>query len=775
MAGTAVKARRHNLPVELTSFVGRRREMGEVKRLLTTARLLTLTGSAGAGKTRLALRAAASVARCFADGVWLVSLAPIEDPLLVTQAVFTALGLQDVSSRWSLSTLSDHLADKRLLLILDNCEHLLDGCAVLAGTLLKSCPDLQIMATSRQALGMTGEVRMRVPPLSLPEDNGVTTPERVVSFDAVALLLDRASAVLPGFNVDPSNAASVVSLCRRLDGIPLALELAAVRLEGLTVDQLLAGLERELPVLGTGDRGAEARQRTLEATIGWSYSLLDEHERRLWARLSIFAGGFDAGAAVQVCSGPELPVDRVIEVLASLVEKSIIQRDMTPQPPRYSILEMVRQYGRQRLREFGEEEAMQAGHRDWILALAGVIGAHDERQAEAFHRIRSELDNLWSALDSCRRRPHQAVLGAEICFQLIDYWLSRGPLRDARRTLDSLAALTEEYSVPRARCLHMGAMLAGVQNDVAIARDMAEEALRIGHKLGDAQVVCWASGALLFAAIAEGKTEGILSLTEPMLSYARSTGNWYAEAIALNYTALIQLAQGAVDEAVHTAEEALARCRRSGDIWVRGLLLNNLAEALRRRGDLEQAEELARDGAVCKHTLDDRRGLAGVVETLAWVACDRGAAERAATLLGRAQRLRESIAVPILDTHQARHEACEQSARSLLGRAAFASAFQRGMAISDEEAIAFELEQSPAESARPAAPGGDSPARLTRRELEIARLIAEGRTTRQIATALFISERTVETHVTNMLNKLGLNSRIQLTRWVAGLGEPAQG
>ena len=293
MAGAPVKPRPNNLPAELTSFVGRRRELSELKRLVTTTRLLTLTGSGGAGKTRLALRAAAEMARSFRDGVWLVSLASVEDPQLVVQAVFNALGLQNMSTGLSLSTLTRYLADKRLLLVIDNCEHLLDSCAVLAFTLLKSCPDLRVLATSRHPLSATGETRMGVPPLSVPDDDPSLKPEQIAASEAAALLTERVAAVLPGFKVDDVNSAAVLRLCRRLDGMPLALELAAVRLESLTVDQVVDGLEHEVPVLSKAVRGADARQQTLDATIAWSYRLLEEQERLLWARLSVFSGGFD--------------------------------------------------------------------------------------------------------------------------------------------------------------------------------------------------------------------------------------------------------------------------------------------------------------------------------------------------------------------------------------------------------------------------------------------------------------------------------------------------
>jgi non-specific serine/threonine protein kinase len=700
-AGTPVGEARgtppNNLPAELTSFVGRRRELNEVKRLLARTRLLTLTGSGGAGKTRLALRAAVEMARSFPDGVWLVSLASIDDPQLVVQAVLSALGLQDMSPGESMSALSRYLATKHLLLVLDNCEHLLDSCARLAVTLLKSCPDLRVLATSRQGLGTTGETRMRVPPLSLPDDGASLKPEQVATYEAVALLSERAAAVLPGFKVDHANATAVLRLCRRLDGLPLALELAAVRLEGMTVEQVVHGLEKELPVLARGNRGAEARQQTLDATIGWSYGLLDGQERRLWARLSVFAGGFDEAAAVMVCSGSELPPDGVAENLASLVEKSIIQRGPDRQPARYSMLETVRRYGRQRLRELGEEVELQGRHRDWVLQLALAPARDNDREVEAFDRIQLELDNLWGALDFCRRQPGEAAAGVEICRQLFPYWWSRGPLRDVRRLLDAFYPLTAESSVPRGWCLVTMALLAGVQNDAA-AQPMAAECLRIGREQDDAELIAWASVAVLFTSlyVQQKSEEELLSLTDAVIDYGRSADRWFAVAIGMSYLCRLRLSQGDLDAAVEAGETSLGMCRQHDELFVRGYALNSLSEARWRRGELDQAEALAREGAAGQHALDSRRGLAQLVETLAWMACDRGADGRAAMLLGYAQTLRESIMLALLPVHRARHQACEQAARGRLGDAAFANAFDRGATLPDGEAIAYVLEQAPA-------------------------------------------------------------------------------
>src|SRR6516165_316858 len=383
MGHQARQPRPSNLPAELTSFVGRRSELREVKRLLATTRLLTLTGSGGAGKTRLALRAADEMARGFPDGAWLVLLASIQDPMLVPQAVFGALRVHDLSAGLSLSSLGDYLAGRRLLMVLDNCKHLLDGCATLASALIRSCPDLHVLATSRQALGVVGEVRMEVPPLSLPEDGDGVLVEEVLNCDAVRLLAERAAAVVPGFAVGAGNAAAVAGLCRQLDGIPLALELAAVRLGSLSLDQLTRGLA-------------------------------SEQERLLWARLSVFAGGCEEDAVTQVCADQQLPPEQIAGLLGALVEKSILKRQLRGGSARYWLLDTLRQYGRQRLREFGEETAMRKRHFAWICALAKIAGAWDARQAEVFHRMSGEQDNLWVALDFCLEQPSEVEAGAEL-------------------------------------------------------------------------------------------------------------------------------------------------------------------------------------------------------------------------------------------------------------------------------------------------------------------------------------------------------------------------
>jgi len=755
----------HHVPAELTSFVGRRRELAEIKQRLGASRLVTLTGSGGVGKTRLALRAAIEMARAFPDGVWFVRLAPIEDPQLLTQAVYHALGLQDRSAGWSLTTLTDHLASKQLLMILDNCEHVIDSCAVLAGTLLESCSQLWLLATSRQALGIEGEVRMRVPSLSLPEDGAAVSAERLLDYDAVALLAERAAAVQPDFTIDERNRAEVLRLCRRLDGVPLALELAAVRLEGMGLRELNSALDVELSVLGQSSRRTETRQQTLEATIGWSYRLLNEQERKLWARLSVFAGGFGQDAVAQVCTGPDVPKERILSLLAALVEKSILKRDTTITPTRYLMLETLRQYGRQRLSELGEEIEIRARHRDWIVELSAPARPWDHRQAEVFDLIYLERDNLWAALDFCLHHPGETERGIEICRNLYVYWQVRGPIGDARRTLASLCELTADDSLSRGEGLWVGATLAVVQNDFDAAEQMLKESLRIGRLVGDLDVIGQSTLYLGVIAWVQGRLEEAAAQVRAALELARPASPSIAIG-ALNMQASLAMASGRPDQVIDPGEEALALSRESGELWVRGMLLNALSLARWQQGESHLAEALARESVATKHALHDGVGLAINVESLAMMAVERGAAERAAILLGCAEHLRESVVAPVFGPYQAQHDRSVSSARRQLGDAAYLSAFERGKAMTVDEAAAYALNEKPTRAPRPrAAAAVESPIPLTRRERQIAALVADGLSNKQIAAKLVISERTAENHILNILNKLGFNSRTQIASW----------
>jgi predicted ATPase/DNA-binding CsgD family transcriptional regulator len=778
MAGRALGQRSSNLPAELTSFIGRRQELRDVKHLLGTVRLLTLTGSGGAGKTRLALRAAAEMARGFPEGVWLVLLAPIQDPLLVSEAVFRALGAQDQSAGWSVSAVSDYLAGKRLLLILDNCEHLLDACAVLAGTLLKNCPDLRVLATSRQALGVAGESRMLVPPMPVPAGEAVPV-EQILGSEAVWLFSERAAAVVPGFMVDADNARPVLQLCRRLDGIPLALELAAVRLGALGLDQLNQGLASELSILGRANRDAEARQQTLEATIGWSYRLLDEAERVLWARLSVFAGGFDADAATEVCSGTLVPSEQVVELLGALVEKSVLKRQLRGgNAARYWLLDTLRQFGRQRLCEMGEETSIQERHLQWISGLARSASAFDSYQAELFRRLDTERDNLWAALDFCVKQPAHADIAGEMAMHLITYWGSRGSFGDVRRVVTSVSDAAPENSQARARLLVLVAILALLQNDWDAGEALGGEIRRMATLLKDHELMAWSLEAEALPLFMSGRAAEAIERGESAVSLARTMQD---RPLNLTVTASfcpVLVAAGQLDRAVELGEPALADSRERGEMWARGYLLNALCQVRWRQGDTELAEAMAQEGAACKHAVQDQNGLQALLETLAWMTAGRGAHERAAMLLGCAEQVRQASGLPFQELYQRQqHDESVALATGALGQDAFDAAYQRGLAMPVDDALGVATTGTQPPEPTPARPGTAS--LLTRREREIAGLIAEQLTTREIAVRLFVSERTVEAHVTHMFNKLGVNSRAQLTRWLAdtagtGSAEPGK-
>jgi len=765
------QSRRSNLPSELTSFIGRRIELREVKSMLTSTRLLTLTGSGGAGKTRLALRAAAEMSRGFADGAWLALLAPVQDPMLVPQAVYGALGVQDLSAGLSLPSLAEYLAGKRLLLVLDNCEHLLDGCATLASALIRSCPDLHVLATSRQALGVAGEVRMEVPPMSLPDAADAVSLEQAVNCDAVRLLAERAAAVVPGFAVGAGNAAAVAGLCQQLDGIPLALELAAVRLGSLSLDQLNRGLARELSVLGGANRGAEARQQTLEATIGWSYGLLDEPERLLWARLSVFAGGCEEDAVIEVCSDPLLPPGRIAGLLGALVEKSILKRQLKDgSPPRYWLLDTIRHYGQARLDERDEQAIMQKRHFDWMCALAKSAGAWDARQPETFRRMSGERDNLWAALEFCLRQPGELAAAAELAQDLFAYWTAHGPYGDVRRMLSSLVELTPDNSISRARLLMVSAAIATSQNDYDGCAALSAESFRIATEVRDVEATVWSLVLRAMPPWNAGDTAAAAELAESALSLATMMHVGRAELDALDALCGILVTSGELSRAIEFGERGLAKSKDRGEFWVRGYLLNFLAQAHWLRGEVERGEALAREAVACKHALNDRFGLTVTLETLAWMAAELGQHERAACLLGAAERVRDEISVTLVELFRTQHERSAKVIIQGIGRKSFEAAFARGQAMTIGEGVTFAIEDKqpprPAPSVRT-----KSRAMLTRRQLEIARLVADDLSNKQIAGRLFLSERTVETHVTNILNKLGLNSRVQLGRWVADTTE----
>ncbi len=777
-----------NLPAPTTAFVGRGRELDETRQALASARLVTLTGVGGVGKTRLAVRAATDLQRAFPDGAWLVDLAPLDDPGLVAQTTAATIGVRDQSARWLVAVLSDHLADKHLLLVLDNCEHLLDACAVLADTLLEAAAELRILATSRQPLGLPGEQTVLVPPLGLPDlepDASDASVDRLTRSDAVSLFVARAGEVVPGFTLTEQNAPAVAAVCTRLDGVPLAIELAVARLRALSPDQVLDRLDERFRLLTRGNPAARPRQQTLQALVDWSYALCSAEERELWGRVSVFAGSFDLPAAESVCPGAGLPADALLDAVAGLVEKSVLLREEHRTGVRYRLLETIRQYGRERLAEHGAETRLRRRHLDYYLALAEVGSAEwFSRDGPSWlDRVRAEHPNVRAALDFCLSRATagggaaaggaaaggaaEVEAGLRLASALWFGWRGMGQLGEGRRWLDRLLAAGTEPSVTLARALWVSGSLAVLQGDLPAARPLLERSASLAERLGDQSAQAYAAVFLGQVALAEGDPASAAELTERGLAAHRAADDPFGTALALIRLSLTASALGEADRAGRHAEEYIALCAARGAGWLTPFGHFALAVELWRRGDLPGAVEQARSTVRAHQADDDRIGVAEGVEVLAWAAVADCRADRGARLIGGLDRIWRAVGAPLFGfPHLVGHrEQCVARCRSMLGDREFAAATDRGRRLSLHALVEYALEQ-PAPAGAGAGGAGDRPDPLTRRELEVAELIARGLSNKEIAGSLVIAQRTAETHVEHVLTKLGFTSRAQIASWV---------
>lgn len=581
----------NNLPVQLTSFIGREHEMEAVRRLVRSSRLLTLTGMGGSGKTRLALQVGADILGDYPDGVWLVELAGLTDPALVPQAVASALGVREEAHRPVLPTLAEYLRQKQLLLILDNCEHLVDAAAQLADTLVRASSTLQILATSREALGIGGESTWAIPSLSLPSlpappraGTAPTLPdphaaEALSQYEAVRLFVDRAVAVSPAFAVTNENAPAVAQVCHRLDGIPLAIELAAARVKVLSVEQIADRLDDRFRLLTGGSRTALPRQQTLRALIDWSYDLLTPPERALLRRLSAFAGGWTLEAAEQVCAGeagdgPELDSYEVLDLLAQLVDKSLVLVDEgSGHEVRYDMLETVRQYSRDRLQEAGETAAVRANHLAFYLGLAERVEPELQRPRQALwlDQLEVEHENLRTALEWSLTHAEGAESGLRLASALWWFWFVHGHYHEGRRWLEE--TLRHGAALPpllRGRALTRAGLIASRQGDLQNAEALALRGLEVALEAGDPA----------------GRVAGLLGLA--MLASRRKE----------------------LSRAQAWAEEALDLCRADTSRWGMATSLMLLAQIHSFRMEHARAEALIDEGLALFHSLGDRWGVA---------------------------------------------------------------------------------------------------------------------------------------------------------------------
>ncbi len=607
----------NNLPIQLTSFVGREPQMADVRRLVATTRLLTLTGVGGCGKTRLALQAAAELLEEFPDGVWLVELASLLDPSLVAQAVATTLGLQHELApeqdpgpvvdtpgprkgrspgRAPVSILTDYLRGRHTLLILDNSEHVIAACAELADYLLRSCPQLRIIATSREALGVAGEQTYPVPTLSLPQ-----TRERAIEHlrqsEAVRLFVERAAFARPGFTLTARNATAVTQICVRLDGIPLAIELAAARTNALSLDDMVAHLDDRFRLLTGGSRTALPRHQTLEAAINWSHDLLTKPERVLLRRLSVFAGGFGIAAAEAICADDGVATRDVLYLLARLVDKSLVAAEGLNGETRYRLLEIVRQYARERLTESGEEDAVRCRHLDWYVALAeegqNALSAPD--QGTWLDRLEREHDDVRAALEWSLSGEH-ADLGLRLVRALWNFWRIRGYINEGRgwlqTALERSVTPTSIRAAARAGALSRASFFASLQGDFQHAAALAEEGFTLARSLRDRDVEGLCLLVLGDVALDAGASERALKLYETGLGIFRDLGNRPGMAIALIDLGNTARLQGDYALAEARFAESQAVCQELGDREGIAQALTGIAHLARERGDYARAARL---------------------------------------------------------------------------------------------------------------------------------------------------------------------------------------
>ncbi|GDY28530.1 ATP-binding protein [Gandjariella thermophila] len=766
----ATAQRRGNLPADLTSFVGRRQQTTQARRLLSRSRLVTLTGVGGVGKTRLALRVADEVRRAFPDGVWLVDLSAVADPGLLCRAVATAVGMVDRSTQPPEQWLREYLADRRMLLVMDNCEHLVDGCAALVSTLLAESPGLRVLATSRAPLDIAGEHVLAVPPLTVPRQALPTDELR--QYEAVELFERRAAAAVPGFGLDEGNCRDVTVLCQRLDGLPLAIELAAVRIRALSVEQITRRLDDRFRVLALGGTQLP-RQQTLRATMDWSFELCSPPERTLWARLSVFAGGFSLEDAEQVCSGPGIPDDEVFPLVSGLVEKSIVVREDCDGRAWFRLLETIRQYGRGRLVDAGEEDAVRRRHRDHFQRLcaraeAEMLAAAPPRGADP---IRGALPNLRAALEFCLSEPGEADTGLAMAAALWSHRLNWVSLGEGRRWLERGLALAARSSPARAKALWVAAWLAVLQGDDEAAVRLLDEADTAARRVGDATAAARVVQIRGVDALLHGEFRRSLTLLEDALRRLRAAADGNGEWFALYQLTQAASVLGDGERAARYGAECLRRAEATGASPCHAAALWALGLEQQRLGATDRAGSLVREALRLHVDCDNRWGVAQCVETLAWIAAAEGIPERAASLLGAAASLWRSLGVALSRLGHLRggHAACDAAVREELGEPAFVAAFRRGGELSEENGVREALGELPDRveaGGEPAAPGG-SGVPLTEREWQVARLIAQGRSNRQIAELLVVARRTAEAHVEHILSKLGFASRAQVAAWVA--------
>jgi predicted ATPase/DNA-binding NarL/FixJ family response regulator len=755
-------ARGGNLPAELTPFIGRRRERAEIRQELERARLVTLCGFGGVGKTRLALKVAEEVRQHFADGCWIVELSASSSVQQVPRVVVDALEILDGSGADPVDLLTSHLADKRVLLVLDTCEHVADACAMLVEVLLRAAPGLQVIATSRRPLAVPGEHTHQVHPFRVPDAAAVGEP----SGEAIELFVERVRAVLPGFELSPTSLPEVAEVCRRLDGIALALELAAMRLRGMSLSQLLERLDQRFRVLG-GMRAGGGRQQTLRTMVRWSYELCDEAEQLLWARLAVFHGTFDLTAAESVCGDDRLPSEEILDTLTGLVEKSIVTYD--PHAGRYRMLDSIREYAHELLNEQGELEELRRRHRDTYRTFVerAVERWCGGGQVGLFETIRQAMPNLRAAFAYSLSTPGEERIGLDMVSALYFFWFEALEFGTGREWLGEALSRVREPCLERGWGLMALSYLEIPRGEFERSLEYLDEATTIAESEPDSTLLGHAELSRGGALVLSGRVdEGLAALERAMAAFEEHGIDDPHAVVAPGVKAGTHTFLGEFSKSFALLEQCLPLCVERRDLWGEGFILfiRGLTHWMSRDPaaalpDLERCVEL-------KGAVGDIFHVALAFEVYAFSLIDLGEPQKAALMLGAADGLwkrMEAKQGPLWDN------LLRESVEALLktmSEGALAKARARGAALSVTDALLVIKGERPAS----APPPGRSP--LTKRELEIAHLVAQGLSNRQIAERLVISKRTADSHLEHILTKLGFISRAQIAAWAATTERP---
>ena len=766
-----------HLPIPLTSFIGREREIEQVERSFTTTRLLTLIGAGGIGKTRLAIRVAGDLAHQSESQVWWVDFAALSDPELVPQTVVTALGLNERRDRSISESLIDFLRSKRIVLILDNCEHLRDACKNIIEEMLSACPDLRILTTSRESLNCPGELTWLVPSLSAPTTSDIASPEQLMQSEAVRLFVERARAAQGGqpFTLTTQNAVSVSRICQRLEGMPLAIELAAARAGVLSASQIALRLDNMFQILTRGTPELLPRHQTLRAAMDWSFDLLSEQERVLFRRLAVFQGGFALETIEEICADEIIDREYILDRLSELIDKSLVLvSNRQGMQARFRLLESIRQYAWEKLQESGEANAIRQRHCDWFLKMAET--AHAEwrgpKQKELFDQLEIEHDNLRAALDWSTRESSGAEMGLRLGIALWRFWEVHSHYSEGRRHMAQLLTLPEaaRRTALRGQALNVAGYLAFVQGDYDAASMFLGEGLDIAHELDDPRLTADITYSLGLAARIRGDTGDSVELLETSLTAYQGLHDRVGTYITLYNLAEAARELGDYGRAFALHKESLALKREQGDRWSIANSLWSLAILCLQRGERQRAAEFVEESLSLFRDLGDIGDCALCLDTVAAIELGERRPGAVVRLAGAADRLFEITGFIRDDSGRRDHDRHLQIARAQLGENKYATHWQAGHAMTMDEAFdyaqnlltAFRSNKTPTQQ-------NLSTARmlgLSEREFEVAVRIAQGKSNREIADDLVLGVRTIETHVTNLLNKLGFNKRTQIKKWM---------